>query len=109
MQSSSMETSNVSSRRRFLHTTGAAGAALTAQSWNSLIRGQSPSNRIRVGVIGTGVRGKYLIGNLPEIGEQADLEGYLVSVTRADERSVQEVRFLRVSANQAGSESSGKS
>ncbi|MHC2065842.1 Gfo/Idh/MocA family protein [Bremerella sp. T1] len=48
------------SRRKFV---GAAGA-LTALGWSSLIRGESPANRIRIGVIGTGVRGKYLIGNL---------------------------------------------
>ncbi len=36
------------------------------RGWTSLLRGQSPSGRVRVGVIGTGVRGKYLIGNLPE-------------------------------------------
>ncbi len=50
------------SRRTFV----GAAASLSALSWSSLIRGESPSDRIRVGVIGTGVRGKYLIGNLPE-------------------------------------------
>ncbi|MCG6156365.1 Gfo/Idh/MocA family protein [Rubinisphaera margarita] len=50
------------SRRTFLGTT----ASLTASGWSSLIRGDSPVDRIRIGVIGTGVRGKYLIGNLPQ-------------------------------------------
>lgn len=53
------------SRRKLLIASGIAGATLTARSWTSLARGDVPSNRIRVGVIGTGVRGKYLIGNLP--------------------------------------------
>ncbi|NND95714.1 MAG: Gfo/Idh/MocA family oxidoreductase [Pirellulaceae bacterium] len=44
---------------------GIAGATLTARSWTSLVRGDVPSNRIRVGVIGTGVRGKSLINDLP--------------------------------------------
>ena len=54
------------SRRTFVKFAGAAGAALTAGSWSSLARGGSANERIRVGVIGTGVRGKYLIGNLPQ-------------------------------------------
>jgi len=53
------------SRRQFLQVTGAASVLLSASSWTSLARGESPADRIRVGVIGTGVRGKYLIGNLP--------------------------------------------
>jgi len=52
------------SRRRLL--LGAAGTSLTARNWMSLARGESPANRVRVAVIGTGVRGKYLIGNLPQ-------------------------------------------
>ncbi len=47
-------------RRSFLQTT-AASLSLTALS----VRADSPNERLRVGVIGTGVRGKYLIGNLP--------------------------------------------
>ena len=54
------------SRRTFVKFAGAAGAALTAGTWSSLARGGSANERIRVGVIGTGVRGKYLIGNLPQ-------------------------------------------
>lgn len=50
------------SRRRFVGTT----TSLSALGWSALVRGESPANRVRVGVIGTGVRGKYLIGNLPE-------------------------------------------
>ncbi|QEF96887.1 Glucose--fructose oxidoreductase precursor [Stieleria maiorica] len=50
------------SRREF----AGASASLSALSWSSLIRAASPLSRLRVGVIGTGVRGKYLIGNLPE-------------------------------------------
>ncbi len=54
------------SRRKLLIAGGVAGASLTARSWTSLVRGDVPSERVRVGVIGTGVRGKYLIGNLPK-------------------------------------------
>lgn len=43
-----------------------ATASLTALGWSSLIRGESPAEQICIGVIGTGVRGKYLIGNLPD-------------------------------------------
>ena len=53
------------SRRRLLTYGVLAGASLPAKSWRSLARGDSPSNRIRVGVIGTGVRGKSLIADLP--------------------------------------------
>lgn len=51
------------SRRSFLK------GALAAGMWFPLSfgpsRADSPAERLRVGVIGTGVRGKYLIGNLP--------------------------------------------
>ena len=50
------------SRRTFV----GVASSMSALGWSSLTRGESPSDRIRVGVIGTGVRGKYLIGNLPE-------------------------------------------
>ncbi|QDU92412.1 Gfo/Idh/MocA family protein [Lignipirellula cremea] len=44
--------------------------SFAALSGGALARRQSkatePNDRLRVGVIGTGVRGKYLIGNLPE-------------------------------------------
>ena len=50
------------SRRGFI----GAGTLLTASNWSSLNRATGPSSSIRVGMIGTGVRGKYLIGNLPE-------------------------------------------
>lgn len=57
-----------SSRRRFLQTT--VGAALVARSWWPAVCSAGPTSssaeRLRVGVIGTGVRGKYLIGNLPD-------------------------------------------
>ncbi|MCB1235116.1 MAG: HlyC/CorC family transporter [Verrucomicrobiae bacterium] len=38
----------------------------------------------------------HIIGRLPEIGETAIIEGYEATVTKADERSVQEVRFRRL-------------
>lgn len=50
-----------STRRQFITT----GTTLTALGWASLVRGDSPMQQLRIGVIGTGVRGKYLIGNLP--------------------------------------------
>ncbi len=53
--------------RRSLIACGAVAASgLAARSWSALAHGDNPSNRIRIGVIGTGVRGKYLIANLPE-------------------------------------------
>ncbi len=51
------------SRRVFLKTAGMATA------WSTTARAEparSASNIVRVGMIGTGVRGKYLIGNLPD-------------------------------------------
>jgi len=50
------------SRREFL------GAAGIATAWTITAKAESErsaNNIVRVGVIGTGVRGKYLIGNLP--------------------------------------------
>ena len=55
-------TTTLPTRRRVL---GSAGVSLSALGWASLARGESPMGRLRVGIIGTGVRGKYLIGNLP--------------------------------------------
>ena len=50
------------SRRKFLGAVGLATAwPMTAKAESE----QSANNLVRVGVIGTGVRGKYLIGNLP--------------------------------------------
>ncbi len=50
-------------RREFLRTVGIATAwSMTAKAEPA----RSANNIVRVGVIGTGVRGKYLIGNLPE-------------------------------------------
>ena len=51
------------SRREFLQ------AASVAAAWPTISHAEatrSASNIVRVGVIGTGVRGKYLIGNLPK-------------------------------------------
>ena len=50
-------------RREFLQ------AASVAASWSAISHAEatrSASNIVRVGVIGTGVRGRYLIGNLPK-------------------------------------------
>lgn len=56
--------------RRDLLKVGALSTSLaTLSPWSeSAVYGRSPgaNEQIRVGVIGTGVRGKYLIGNLPE-------------------------------------------
>ena len=52
-------------RRGFLQRTFAAATGIAASSRQTLIRGESPNEQIQLGVIGTGVRGKYLIGNLP--------------------------------------------
>lgn len=49
------------SRRHFLRAT-TVSLSLAALP----VRANSPIERMRVGVIGTGVRGKYLIGNLPQ-------------------------------------------
>ncbi|MFN4260735.1 MAG: Gfo/Idh/MocA family protein [Gemmataceae bacterium] len=59
------------SRRHFLKTILASGAALAGGGWWSTrtptpVRAASVWEQLRVGVIGVGVRGKYLIGNLPE-------------------------------------------
>lgn len=53
-------------RRQFAAQIGGAAAGLTAMGWTPLIRGASANDAVRVGVPGTGVRGKYLIGNLPK-------------------------------------------
>lgn len=50
------------SRREFL---GAAGIATAWAMTTKAESERSANNIVRVGVIGTGVRGKYLIGNLP--------------------------------------------
>ena len=60
-------------RRSFLQGGALAAGVLSARSWSALARGESPNDRIRVGVIGTGVRGKYLIGNLPETAQVASI------------------------------------
>ena len=57
-----MTSRNRLSRRSFLESAG----LFTAAGWSSLASGRAPSKTVRVGVIGTGVRGKYLIGNLPD-------------------------------------------
>ena len=60
-------TANISTtRRQFAAQIGGGAAGLTAMAWASVIRGASANDTLRVGVIGTGVRGKFLIGNLPE-------------------------------------------
>ncbi len=46
----------------------------------------------------------HLIGHLPEIGESAMLETYEVTVTAADDRSVQELRFRKVEVSTGGDE-----
>ena len=51
------------SRREFL---GAVGIATASSAMTKAEPARSASNIVRVGVIGTGVRGKYLIGNLPD-------------------------------------------
>ena len=46
----------------------------------------------------------HLMGRLPDIGEEVELDPYLVTVTQADERSVQEVRFDRQSPEEEAGE-----
>lgn len=58
--------SSITPRRDFLKRTSIAAVSMAASGWTSLVRGESPNDRLRVGVIGAGVRGKYLIGNLPK-------------------------------------------
>jgi predicted dehydrogenase len=57
-------------RRRFLGGMAAAGSAAAGRCWwpsfCSAAEPNSPNELLRIGVIGTGVRGKYLIGNLPD-------------------------------------------
>lgn len=56
-------------RRRFLTRSAAVAASiLGAATTARLVRGHSPAtaDRLRLGVVGCGVRGKYLIGNLPD-------------------------------------------
>jgi predicted dehydrogenase len=59
-----MTPSRKTTRREFLQTSIAAAAVST--SGVRRVAAASPSEQIRIGVIGTGVRGKYLIGNLPD-------------------------------------------
>ena len=52
------------SRRQFI---GSASAGLTvATCWPQTARASSPVDQLRLGLIGCGVRGKYLVGNLPQ-------------------------------------------
>lgn len=61
-----MNQSHHPTRRHFLERGVVLTAGLSAFGWPLIVRGKSPGDTIRIGVIGTGVRGKYLIGNLPE-------------------------------------------
>lgn len=54
-------------RRRFFGLSSAAALTVSAQSARA--GAVIPSEQIRVGVIGTGVRGKYLIGNLTGLAQ----------------------------------------
>lgn len=51
---------------------GAAAVGSPATRWASA-NPRGPNDRLRLGVIGTGVRGKYLIGNLPESVQVASI------------------------------------
>ncbi len=42
----------------------------------------------------------HVIGHLPEIGETAVVDNYEITVTKADDRSVQEVKFRRVEVSE---------
>lgn len=66
-----MYRSSFSNRRRFLRAVLSSGTALAAGGcWFPLLttaqKPAAPAEQLRIGVIGCGVRGKYLIGNLPE-------------------------------------------
>lgn len=56
------------SRRHFLRAASATAASVTAACCSPARAepARSANHLLRIGVIGTGVRGKYLIGNLPE-------------------------------------------
>jgi CBS domain containing-hemolysin-like protein len=45
-----------------------------------------------------------IIGHLPEVGEIAIVKNYEITVTKADERSVQEVKFRRIDPQEVGEE-----
>ena len=53
-------------RRAFLGMAWGLGTNLPALSWSRVARGASRVAEIRIAVIGTGVRGKHLMANLPE-------------------------------------------
>lgn len=58
-----------SDRRQFLVTSAFAGTGMMIGSWKSLSGAVSANDRIRVGAIGVGGRGKLLIQQLPESAE----------------------------------------
>jgi len=65
-----MPTPQHTSRRAFLNSSLSAGSGFfVGADWSPLLANEedatSPNERIDIAVIGTGVRGKYLIGNLP--------------------------------------------
>jgi len=45
-----------------------------------------------------------IIGHLPEVGEIAIVKNYEITVTKADDRSVQEVKFRRIDPQEIGEE-----
>jgi Mg2+/Co2+ transporter CorC len=51
----------------------------------------------------------HLLGHLPKQGEQVRIDGYLVTVSKADSRRVHQVHFRRLNAADTGEMSITKS
>lgn len=85
-------------RREFL------GAVGLASAWTMTTKAEperSSNNIVRVGVIGTGVRGKYLIGNLPPsvtVGALRDCASLRIASVMKPDAEFAKVLDLRIVA-----------